>query len=372
MSLGDSKAFAIVHGSLEQPYAGRPSEGSVKFQVGMPKCQYGMLETTLGTACDSMRASQYLVELGRFVERSMRESKSIDLESLCVQAGRRVWHLYVDVSVLNVDGNIADVVGLAALGVLRVYKRPEVTLDAMLPGGLKVHSLEDREGVPLTMHHVPVSVSFAYFDQGRMTIVDPTMVEEAGAEGRFTVSVTPQGELCAAQKATGYGVSQPEIMRCLRMATEKAREMCEILDKAVKSHGIARVSARVRRHTVRQYGGRQVGDQIEPVEVPELIQQAMQVADEPMEEMPEEKEEAKEGPVGPPAHNLNVGTETEGAEDEGIADYVAATAPPERKYRDTSCKSKKKRKGEVFRVAATKAAAGGGIDNGDSIASAFK
>ena len=239
--LGDSVAFAAVTASLEQPFGGRPSEGTIQFTIGIAKAQFKTVSK------DPARVNQYLVELGRFVERSFRESKAVDLESLCVQAGRRVWHIQVDIKILGDDGNIPDVVGLAALGALRAYRRPEVTLDPQVPGGLKIHSQEDREGIALTLHQFPVSVTFAYFDEGLLAVVDATSVEESAANGTLTVAVTPQGELCAIQKANGCGITQPEIMRCIRIAIEIAKDTFEKLEGSIKAHEVARVAARVRR-----------------------------------------------------------------------------------------------------------------------------
>lgn len=286
--LGDSVAFAAVTASLEQPFGGRPSEGTIQFAIGIAKAQFKTVSK------DPARVNQYLVELGRFVERSFRESKAVDLESLCVQAGRRVWHIQVDIKILGDDGNIPDVVGLAALGALRAYRRPEVTLDPQVPGGLKIHSLEDREGIPLTLHHFPVSVTFSYFDEGGLTVVDATSVEESAANGTLTVAVTPQGELCAVQKANGCGITQPEVMRCIRIAIEIAKDTFEKLESSIKAHEVARVAARVRRQHMPPslYHGpaksRENKMDLDLNKLPDNIKDALDNAEEPVAEMEEE------------------------------------------------------------------------------------
>lgn len=286
--LGDSVAFAAVTASLEQPFGGRPSEGTIQFAVGIAKAQFKTVSKDPG------RVNQYLVELGRFVERSFRESKAVDLESLCVQAGRRVWHIQVDIKILGDDGNIPDVVGLAALGALRAYRRPEVTLDPQVPGGLKIHSLEDREGIALTLHHFPVSVTFSYFDEGGLTVVDATSVEESAANGTLTVAVTPQGELCAVQKANGCGITQPEVMRCIRIAIEIAKDTFEKLESSIKAHEVARVAARVRRqhmHPPLDHGTakfRESKMDLDLIKLPDNIKAALDNAEEPLVEMEQE------------------------------------------------------------------------------------
>eukprot|EP00889_Picochlorum_renovo_P006284 jgi/Picre1/33314/NNA_008638.t1 len=236
--LGGSVAYASVIAELDQPMGGRPSEGTIKFNVDIARAQ--------------------------FIERSFRESKAIDLESLCVQAGRRVWHLQVDLKILNDDGNIPDVLGYAALGVLRVYRRPDVSIDSSVPGGLVVHSLDDREGVPLTLHHFPVCLTFASFDEGDVIVVDPSSLEESTCDGRLTISVTPQGELCA-RELSGIG-------------------------KGFETHAVARVASRVRR-TAGQDSPKRVGFSSgrgpAPMNVESLdprVRDAMHAADEPIED----------------------------------------------------------------------------------------
>ena len=239
--LGDSMACACISVSLEQPYKGRPSEGVVSCHVKDLTRHY---KATKGMGQGTGRVDHHtrMIELGRFLERSFKESKAIDLESLCVQSGRRVWHVQVDVTLLNDDGNAMDVLGYAMLGALRVYKRPEVTLDPLV-----VHSLEDREGVPFTLHHFPVALTFASAGDGAVTVLDPNALEEAVADGFLTVSITPQGDVCAVQKTHGDGVEIEEVMRCMRVGMEVARKACGILDEALKAHDVARVAARVRR-----------------------------------------------------------------------------------------------------------------------------
>ena len=52
--------------------------------------------------------SAYSVELGRVVERGLRESRAIDTEALCIVAGEKVWSIRVDLHVLDHGGNLTD------------------------------------------------------------------------------------------------------------------------------------------------------------------------------------------------------------------------------------------------------------------------
>lgn len=90
--LGRTMAMATVSASLDAPYADRHSEGSVTFDVQPTAMAQGF-------GPDSQRRNEDAVELSRLVERGLKESRAVDLEALCVQPGRKVWHLQVDVRV---------------------------------------------------------------------------------------------------------------------------------------------------------------------------------------------------------------------------------------------------------------------------------
>jgi exosome complex RNA-binding protein Rrp42 (RNase PH superfamily) len=236
--------MASISASLEAPYADRHSEGSITFDV---------LHTAMaGFGPDFARKNEDTTELSRLVERGLRESRAIDLEALCVQPGRKVWHLQVDVRILDNCGNATDAVGLAALGALCAFRRPDVTVDPDAPGGIIIHSRADREPLPLTLHHLPLPVTFAFFESGDVVALDPMSTEEAAASGSFTVTVNPQGELCAAQKAHGVGILPAQVMQCTRIAATKVKDLTSQLRTALEAHEVARVAARVRRH---QSGG---------------------------------------------------------------------------------------------------------------------
>src|SRR5207244_11869867 len=59
--------------------------------------------------------SEAAIELSRVVDRGIRESKAVDLKSLVIQKGKKVQVVYVDVYVLDHDGNLIDAASMAAL-----------------------------------------------------------------------------------------------------------------------------------------------------------------------------------------------------------------------------------------------------------------
>ena len=64
------------------PLSCRPNEGSVRFNVEF--------SPMASPNFDAGRPGEAAIELARLVERSLRETRAIDQEALCVLAGRKV------------------------------------------------------------------------------------------------------------------------------------------------------------------------------------------------------------------------------------------------------------------------------------------
>ncbi|DBB13924.1 TPA: hypothetical protein ACH3X3_000907 [Trebouxia sp. C0006] len=241
--LGQTRVLSVVTAALEAPYPDRPNEGSLRFNVEFSPMASPNFEPG--------RPTENANELARLIERGLRETKAVDLEALCVLAGRKVWSLRVDVHILDHNGNLADAASLSALAALLAFRRPEVTLEAGGGGEgqqVVVHPPDVREPLPLSIHHTPLCITFASFQAGELMVVDPNLEEEAAASGLMTVIMNAFGELCAVQKTSGIGLPATEVMRLIRLAEQKAKQLSEMLQASLKKHDVERVQARIRRH----------------------------------------------------------------------------------------------------------------------------
>jgi exosome complex component RRP45 len=50
--------------------------------------------------------SEACIQISRILERTLRDSRCMDLESLCIISESKVWNLRVDLNVLNNEGNV--------------------------------------------------------------------------------------------------------------------------------------------------------------------------------------------------------------------------------------------------------------------------
>lgn len=103
VSLGETKVLAQVSCEITQPQATRPAEGILYINVNSGQIK---------------RSTEHIVLLARNLERALKESRCVDLESLCIKAEEKVWKIRVDVNILNYEGNLTgkfgDVLGLGS------------------------------------------------------------------------------------------------------------------------------------------------------------------------------------------------------------------------------------------------------------------
>lgn len=58
------------------------------------------------------------IELARVVDRGIRESKIIEVDKLCLEPGEAIWMVFIDIHIIDFDGNLFDASSLAALAAL--------------------------------------------------------------------------------------------------------------------------------------------------------------------------------------------------------------------------------------------------------------
>lgn len=156
------------------------------------------------------------IELARVVDRGIRESKTIDFKKLCIKPGKKVFVVFVDVYVLNHDGNLIDASALAALAALLNTKMSNYEI--------KEDEVKIKPGytpLPLTKH--PIAVTLAKIND--KLIVDPWLEEEQTMDTRLTITVDDEGNICAMQKGGSGFFTPKQVLEAAKIAGEKAEEI---------------------------------------------------------------------------------------------------------------------------------------------------
>ncbi|KAK1588492.1 hypothetical protein Q3G72_023987 [Acer saccharum] len=240
VQLGQTHVMGFVTCQLLQPYRDRPNEGTLSI--------FTEFSPMADPSFDPGRPGESAVELGRIIDRGLRESRAVDTESLCVLAGKLVWAIRIDLHILDNGGNLVDAANIAALAALLTFRRPECSLGGEDGQEVILHPPEEREPLPLIVHHLPIAVTFGFFSSESIMVIDPTHHEEAVMAGRMTATLNANGDVCAIQKPGGEGVLQSVIMQCLRLASRTAGDITKKINDAVEAYRTERASSKIKRH----------------------------------------------------------------------------------------------------------------------------
>jgi exosome complex component RRP42 len=165
------------------------------------------------------------IELARVVDRGVRESEMIDLGKLVIVEGKTVYSVFVDVNVLNIDGNLFDATSYSVVTALLTARMPKFEV--------KDEKVKDAgEMIPIPLSKVPVSVTIARI--GNVLVVDPTAEEEAVMDARITLTTDDEGNLCAGQKGEPGTLTTEQLRTAAEFAISKGKEIREIIKAAAK------------------------------------------------------------------------------------------------------------------------------------------
>jgi len=223
VSLGKTRVVASTTAEVMTPSPDRPGEGSIYFTVELgpmagPEFELGRPST-----------QQHLIK--QRIEKLLRGSQAIDNESLCIVAGERVWHLRVNVRAIVNNGNLSDASCIAALSALLSFRKPEVEICGK---SSKVYAEDEREPIPLPIHHLPFPTSFAIVDGA--WVVDPLHQEESVSTGAVLVGANKQGEVCLLH-ASGEPLTSTQVLELyVPIAVQRAIDLDEMLQGAMKEY----------------------------------------------------------------------------------------------------------------------------------------
>jgi len=210
VKIGNTQVIAGIKMDMGEPYPDSPDSGvmttaaeliplaSPDFEAGPPR--------------------EDAIELARVVDRGIRESKIIDVEKLCIEEGEKVWIIFIDLHILDYDGNLFDAASLAALAALMTAKIPN-------------ERFELGEDKPLPLSEPPISCTSVKFDN--IVVMDPSLDEEEIAEARLTVSTDEKGDIRAMQKGLNGSFTVDEIKKVINDSIDNGKKIRQQLYKSV-------------------------------------------------------------------------------------------------------------------------------------------
>ncbi|MEB3816495.1 MAG: exosome complex protein Rrp42 [Desulfurococcales archaeon] len=223
VKLGNTQVMAGVKVDVGTPFRDTPDQGVLTVHAEFVPLASPLFEPG--------PPDENAIELARVVDRSLREVGAVDLGSLVIRPGDKVFVVWVDLYILDHDGNLFDASMLAAMAAL---------LNARLPHYEELETGEividrSRREEPLPLRHRVVSVTVAKI--GRYLAVDPDFEEESVSDARLVFSFDETGRIVGIQKTGEGALSIEEITRALEIAKNAAPVYFKALDEAVPQPG---------------------------------------------------------------------------------------------------------------------------------------
>ncbi|MCK5625168.1 exosome complex protein Rrp42 [Candidatus Pacearchaeota archaeon] len=218
VKIGKTEVLVGVKMSVGEPYPDSPDKGNLmvsaellplsspRFESGPPKFP--------------------VIELGRVIDRGIRESKFIDFEKLCITKGEKVWTVIVDIYSINDDGNLLDAAGIGAIAALKNAKMPKFDKKE----GKILYGEKTNDSIPLAKE-IPISITVHKL--GESLIVDPTREEEDISETRVTVG-SSNGIISSIQKGNETSLKLEEFDKVLDIISKVERDVFKKLEKFLK------------------------------------------------------------------------------------------------------------------------------------------
>lgn len=207
---GKTEVIAGVKMELGTPFPDRPDEGILVVNsefspIASPEFEPG-------------RPGEDSIELSRIVDRGIRESKAIELEKLCLTPGEKVWSAFVDIHIINHQGNLLDCSALASLVALLNTQIPKMEGDKIIRGEF------DRK---LPMVWKPINITVGKI--GNDYILDPTLEEEKLLDSKLSVCVMDDDKICSLQKQGSKEMDIEDIKKMIDIAIEKSKEIRKLV-----------------------------------------------------------------------------------------------------------------------------------------------
>lgn len=234
---GLTKLSVRVGCEITQPYEDRPFEGIFTINTEISPMASAQFENG--------KNSDEEVLISRLIEKAIRRSNALDLESLCIIAGSKVWLVRVDLNFLNYDGGVIDASCIGVMAALQHFKKPDISIQGEQ---LTIHDLDERQPIALSILHVPICVSFSFFNpfgkeenikgelNNEIAIIDADQTEELIRDGSLVITINKNRELIQLSKSGGLPIDAVVLMDLAQEALKIAEKYTEKIKQLIQEN----------------------------------------------------------------------------------------------------------------------------------------
>ncbi len=207
VKLGNTEVLAGIKMEIGTPYPDSPDKGVMSTMAEfLPMASPDF---------ESGKPGEEEIELGRVVDRAIREGEVIDFSKLVIEEGEKVWMVFLDILVTNYDGNLIDAAGMAAMAALESAKMPKLDEEGNIIKG-------EYDG-NLPINHKVLSITTRPING--MIYLDCDRYEEDALKNRLTIGVRDDGKITSLQKGGCDAVEPETIKDSFKVAQKKAKEL---------------------------------------------------------------------------------------------------------------------------------------------------
>lgn len=208
VKIGSTKVLAGIKLDVEKPFPDSEDEGILITSSELVPIAYEEFEEG--------PPRENAIELSRIVDRGIRESKMIDLKSLCIVPKEKVWTIFIDIHVLDYDGNLIDASFLASLVALFTARIPEYDIE-------EDKIIREKRNKKLKILDIPITVTARKI--GEKIILDSTKDEEDVENARLSVTFKKNGNICAIQKGGSSNFSFEELREIIPLLSNVSKDI---------------------------------------------------------------------------------------------------------------------------------------------------
>lgn len=207
--LGDTRIITGIKYDVGTPFPDLPDEGVCTVMAELLPLASPLFERG--------PPDEQSIELARVVDRGIRHADCVQTKKLCIKEKEAVYILFVDMYVLNHDGNLIDAGAIGALTTL---------LSAHIPEGKIGDNGLEWTGKYLTgkdlVNELPLAFTYGKIDD--IIFSDPKLPEEMVCEGRISISVT-ENKITSIQKSGVATFSIDEIKMLAKRSIDMGQKL---------------------------------------------------------------------------------------------------------------------------------------------------
>ncbi|ODV58269.1 exosome non-catalytic core subunit RRP45 [Ascoidea rubescens DSM 1968] len=259
VKLGRSRVVVRISSEIVKPFEDRPFEGIFNINIELNS------NLLLFSSSDN---DELLIQ--RMIEKSIKRSNSLDLESLCIIAGKFCWSIKADLHFIEFDGNFIDISNLAVIVGLLHFKLNNVTINnnQNASGGsnndqqyanLIIHPINEIDPISLSILHIPISITFSFYtstssggdtgdndkdndkDQSVICLLDASLKEEMLRQSFLIITMNKNKEVCQILKNGGLPIDALTILNCCNRAVKIVDELTEKIKSTLKEDQLRRL-----------------------------------------------------------------------------------------------------------------------------------